>query len=466
MAVCALALAACSGGLVQPSSAPPRQPAPVESHAHEPPAEREQPPAVEPATPPQPAAVAGDDLWQALPAQFSLPDAARIEVRRELEWLENNPKYLNKVATSAAPYLHYVAGELARRGMPGELALLPIIESGYNPTVKSPYGAAGLWQFMSGTSNKLGLGLSPWFDGRLDVIQSTDAALQYLAALQQRFDGDWLLAVAAYNAGWGTIERAVVKQRRNSKAIDLWSLDVSRETRELVARLLALALVVREPARHGLSLPALPNAPSFERVSLRGPTDLRALARELNIDDATFRALNPGWRRQHTGPKVHAEVLVPVSKAAAARQLVARLPPSPVPTLVAESTGKPPASGKTHTVRAGDSLWTIARRYHLNVDRLAAANGLKPSSVLQPGQKIALGASSRPAHSANAAKPAKTTKAAKSARAQSYAVRQGDSLWTIARQFKVTVKDLQRWNRLKAKQDLQPGQPLTVSPPQ
>ena len=461
MAVCALALAACSGGLVQPSSAPPRQPAPVESHARAPTTGQSPQPAVESAATRQAAApVNTGDLWQSLPAQFSLPAAGRAEVRRELDWLENNPKYLLKVATSAAPYLHYVAGELARRGMPGELALLPIIESGYNPTVKSPYGAAGLWQFMGGTSNKLGLALTPWFDGRLDVIQSTDAALQYLAALQQRFDGDWLLAVAAYNAGWGTIERALVKQRRNSKAVDLWSLDVSRETRALVARLLALAVVVREPARHGLSLPDLPNAPGFERVTLRGPADLRQFARQLGIDESDFRALNPGWRRGHTGPKIHADVLVPVAQAAAAQQLATSLPPSPVPALTAEpgGKGKPPAGGKSHTVKPGDSLWTIAQRYRLNVDRLAAANGLKPSSVLQPGQKIALGVPrAAPAAGGQA-------KAAKTARAAPYTVRQGDSLWTIARQFKVTVKDLQRWNRLKPKQDLKPGQALVVTP--
>ena len=155
-----------------------------------------------------------------------------------------------------------------------------------------------------------------------------------------------------------------------------------------------------------------------------------------------------------------------MTKAAAARQLVARLPPSPVPALAAEPTAKPRASGKTHTVKAGDSLWTIARRYQLNVERLAAANGLKPSSVLQPGQKIALGAprATEASKSAKSATPGKPAKAATSARPQPYTVRQGDSLWTIARQFKVTVKDLQRWNRLKPKQNLKPGQALVVAP--
>ena len=458
MAVCALAMAACSSGLLRPAEKPPRQPAPVESHAHEPgPAPVEPAPAVTtPEATPADAATPGD-LWQHLPALFTLDAAARPEVRRELDWLEANPKYLTRVATNAGPYLHYVAAELARREMPGELALLPIIESGYNPAVKSPYGAAGLWQFMGGTSNKLGLSLTPWFDGRLDVIQSTDAALQYLAALQKRFDGDWLLAVAAYNAGWGTIERALVKQRRNNRPADLWSLDVSRETRALVARLLALSIVVREPARHGLVLPPLANTAFFDRVELTGPTDLRQFAQQLDIDQDVFKQLNPGWRRAHTGPTLHAEVLIPVAKVAAARELALRLPPSPVPTIVAEAPRKPPGKGQTHTVKSGDSLWTIARRYRLSVDQLAAANGLKASSTLQPGQKIQLGvARDAPASAASGKQKARAARTR-------YTVQDGDSLWTIARRFKVTVKDLQRWNRLKPKQHLQPGQDIVVA---
>lgn len=460
MAVCALAMAACSGGLLRPTAQPPRQPAPVESHTHVPaPIATERPAEVASPEVTAAGATSPSDLWQHLPTQFTLDASARSEVRRELEWLEANPKYLTRVATNAAPYLHYVAAELARREMPGELALLPIIESGYNPAVKSPYGAAGLWQFMGGTSNKLGLSLTPWFDGRLDVIQSTDAALQYLAALQKRFDGDWLLAVAAYNAGWGTIERALVKQRRNNRPVDLWSLDVSRETRALVARLLALSIVVKEPARHGLKLPPLANTAFFERVSLIGPTDLGQFARQLDIEQDVFRQLNPGWRRAHTGPTLHAEVLIPIAKATAARELALRLPPSPVPKIVAEAPRKSPRKGnnKTHTVKSGDSLWTIAKRYRLNVEQLAAANGLKATSTLQPGQQIQLGVARDGPTGAPSSKP-KTRPAP-----TRYTVQDGDSLWTIARQFKVTVKDLQRWNRLKAKQHLQPGQDIVVA---
>lgn len=456
MAVCALTLAACSGALLTPQKPTPRQPAPVENHVAD--ATPAQPEATRPpkAVPPE-ATAPQTDLWQHLPSQFSLDAAARPEVRRELDWLEANPKYVSRMAANAAPYLHYVAGELARRQLPGELALLPIIESGYNPSVRSPYGAAGLWQFMGGTSNKLGLGLTPWFDGRLDVVLSTDAALQYLAALQKRFDGDWLLAIAAYNAGWGTIERALVKQRRNNRPLDVWSLDVSRETRALVARLLALAIVVREPAHHGLTLPPLPNTSFFTTVSLSAPADLRQFARQLGIEADEFQQLNPGWRRGHTGPIVHADLLVPVDKATAARELASRLPPSPVPTLVAESPRKPSPKGKTHTVKRGDSLWTIARRYGLNVRQLATANGLEASSTLRPGQRIALPASAAKAVAAASAqsRPRSTP--------QQYTVRNGDSLWTIARQFQVTVKDLKRWNRLKPNQHLQPGQRIVVA---
>jgi membrane-bound lytic murein transglycosylase D len=317
---------------------------------------------------------------------------------------------------------------------------------------------------MGGTGNKLGLDLTPWYDGRLDVVQSTDAALQYLSALQQRFDGDWLLAVAAYNAGWGTIEKAVTKQHRNGRKADIWSLDIKTDTLDFAARLLALAVVMDDPEAYGIDLPAVPDEPYFTKVELPHAVDLRKLADALGLPEQEFKLLNAAWRRGHTGTTLRPGVLVPVHRADAALELAANLPASPLPTLAPERSAPGRVAGKTHTVRAGDSLWTIARHYHLDAGKLAAANGLKKNTVLKLGQQIALGI---PDASAKAGKTARTQGRTgnPAVAARRYKVREGDSLWTISRQFKVTVDQLAAWNGLKPKQDLQPGQELVVARP-
>jgi membrane-bound lytic murein transglycosylase D len=461
MAFCALMLSACSEGLLKGSEQARKVTAPVESRPVQRPEGNAPRPVAKPHNPAAASVADTDDVWVSLRTQFSLTASERPEVARELKWLRENPKYLARVANNAQPFIFHVTSELEKRDLPGELALLPVIESGYDPSVKSPYGAAGLWQFMSGTSNKLGLELNAWYDGRLDVVQSTDAALQYLQTLQQRFGGDWLLAVAAYNAGWGTIERAVAKQRRNNRKVDVWSLDISAETRSMVARLLALSEVVRNPGRYGVTLPEQASAAHFAAVELKRPTDLRQFAQQLNLPANDFRLLNAGWRRGHTGPAPNPRVLVPLSSLEAAQQLAATLPASPIPKLAPDAKPRPivVATGPAYAVKRGDSLWTIARKHQLNVDKLAALNGLKANSKLKPGQRIVL--TEGPAPKSKVGKAQRQVAAAP----KRYKVRQGDSLWTISRQFKVSVDQLLTWNRLKRKQELQPGQEIVVSQP-
>ncbi len=460
MAFCALMLSACSEGLLKGSEQAQRVPAPVETRSIDRPAGDAPTPIAKPHNPTAAVDADTDDVWVSLRTQFSLTASERPEVARELRWLRENPKYLARVASNAQPFIYHVTRELEKRDLPGELALLPVIESGYDPSVKSPYGAAGLWQFMSGTSNKLGLELNAWYDGRLDVVQSTDAALQYLQTLQQRFGGDWLLAVAAYNAGWGTIERAVAKQRRNNRKVDVWTLEISAETRSMVARLLALAEVVRNPGRYGVTLPEEPSAAHFAAIELKQPTDLRQFAQQLKLPTDDFRLLNAAWRRGHTGPVPNPRVLVPTSSLDAAQQLAATLPASPIPSLAPEAKPRPAlAVGPAYAVKRGDSMWTIARKHQLNVDKLAALNGLKPNSKLKPGQRLVL--TEGPAPKGKAGKVQRQVAAAP----KRYKVQQGDSLWTISRQFKVSVDQLLAWNRLKRKQELQPGQEIVVSQP-
>lgn len=459
-ALCASLLTGCStGSITRDEPVAEHTPAPIvepvaEPQAAAPPAPR----AAEVASAvPQPP----EDLWPRLQSRMSLAAVDNAEVRRELQWYRAHPRYLRGVIERGRPYLHFIAEELDDRDLPGELALLPILESGFRSDATSPYGAAGLWQFMGGTGSKFGLEVNRWYDGRMDVTRSTEAALSYLEALHDRFDDDWLVAIAAYNAGWGNVERVLVRQRRLGRPTDFWSLPLSKESRSLVARLVALSLIFRSPARYGIELEPVPDTPWFSVVELEKPTDLRHFREALGVPQAEFAALNAAYRRQHTGPD-GARVLVPVQYVDRARQLAENgVGSAAPPAIVASAAARAPAStgGRgqaTHRVQQGESLWTIARRHGVSTARLAAANGLSSRSTLRVGQQLRL-----PGAQAGAAKPA-TDAAAKPVR---YRVRQGDSLWTISRQFKVSVQQLLAWNGLNRKHPLQPGQELVVSRP-
>jgi membrane-bound lytic murein transglycosylase D len=459
-AFCATLLAGCSTGSItrdEPVAA--RVPAPITEPVAEP--EASAPPA------PRAAAVAAvdpqppEDLWPRIQSRMSFPAVDNAEVRREIQWYREHPRYLRGVIERGRPFLHFIAEELDDRDLPGELALLPILESGFRPDAASPYGAAGLWQFMGGTGSKFGLEVNRWYDGRMDVTRSTGAALSYLEALHDRFNDDWLVAIAAYNAGWGNIERVLGRQRRLGRPTDFWSLPLSKESRSLVARMVALSLVFRSPARYGIELEPLPDTPWFAAVELEKPTDLRRFREALGVPPEEFAALNAAYRRHHTGPD-GARVLVPVQYLDRARQLAeSGVGSAAPPTLVASATARQPASTgsrgqATHRVQQGESLWTIARRHGVTTARLAAANGLSSRSTLRVGQQLRVPGPQSAAAKTNTAVAAKPVR---------YRVRQGDSLWTISRQFKVSVQQLLAWNGLSRKHALQPGQELVVSRP-
>ena len=476
-----LLLQGCGEHRLKPENASTRPPASVEDRT---PQAATSPPVAAPALSPTPPRVATSDLWASLRGQFSLGPCQCAEVAREVQWLRANPRIFERLGSNGAPFLQFVASEIATQQLPGELALLPMLESGYDPAVKSPYGAAGLWQFMGATGQKFGLTQTPWYDGRLDVTQSTAAALRYLQTLAERFDGDWPLALAAYNVGWGALDRTIKQHARGATRPNLWSLPLRRETRQLVARVLAMAEIIRDPARYGITLPPVDNQPYFTQLTLQKPTDLRQFADRLGVPTKEFTRLNAGWRRAHTGPNYPAKILIPVAKATAALALAETLLPSPIPALAAAAVRAPTTTKKhavaeqVHRVRAGDSLWTLARHYDRHVAQLARANGLKPTTPLKIGQIIKLGpAPTQPAASPiavkglvaahpvskTAATPRTVTKTVVAARKTThYQVRAGDSLWTISRQFKVSVDELLTWNGLKSTKELQPGQKIVI----
>mgnify|MGYP005810873897 CR=1 FL=1 len=416
------------------------------------------------------------DVWDRLGAQCRYGGLEHPIVRKEMQWFEAQPKVIERASQAAAPYLYFVAEEVERRGMPGEIALLPILESGYQPAIKSPNGAAGLWQFMRDTGTHLSLGKSKWYDGRKDVVASTRAALDYLAELHVRFGGDWLTAVAAYNAGWGNIERAVELNRRRGRPTDFWSLDLTPETRQLVGRTLALAQLLRHPGPVRAAFRPIPDHPYFAELALDKPIDLRQLVRQAGISEDDFKTLNPAFRAWHTGPDVRGlGVLVPIAAADAAHQTLAAIPPSAELPALADETDERRRSARgliTYTVRNGDSIWTIAQRHQVQVADLISLNKLPKTPKLRLGQKLLIsgGKMERIAaltHSGTGTAPAAPPARSRWAPAASndvvhYRVQEGDSLWTISRRFKVTIEQLLSWNNLDHARQLQPGQEILV----
>jgi len=435
------------------------------------------------------------DLWSGIRAGFALdPNEQRRAVREWTQYYATHKRHLNVSLERAQPFLWHVVQQIEDRDMPTEIALLPIVESGYNASARSYVGASGLWQFMPGTADHMGLPRDWWYDGRNDVIASTHAALDYLMLLSNRYDGDWLLALAAYNAGPGRVDGALRRARSEGLDDSYWNLELPRETAEYVPKLLALRRIMETPARFGIDWPVLDNTPRTRPVALPAQTELAVAARMLDMPEADLRRLNPGMRRWASAPDGHGTLLVPASQAKAFRRklkgaksyaLVTRsthtvrrgdvlgriaqqygvsvaslrqanhisgdrisvgqtlqIPKSGVP-----GQAPPPAEPtQTYVVQSGDSLWDIAHRYNISVATLRARNS-RAGARLRPGQTLIIPGSATP--------PEPST----------YVVKTGDSLWTIANDNDVAIADLRRWNRLSSDTALQPGRSLAIDGP-
>ena len=220
------------------------------------------------------------DLWAKLRQGFNLPDQDNERIRVQRNWYAKHPQYMQRVTERSRRYAWHIHQELMRRNMPTEIALLPIVESAYDPFAYSHGRAAGLWQFIPATGKRFGLRQDWWYDGRRDLLDSTNAALDYLQYLNKRFKGDWLLALASYNSGEGRVARAVKKNKKKGRPTDFWSLDLPKETQGYVPKLLAISAVIQHHKTHGITLTAIPDEPYLEHVDIGSQIDL-ALAAEL-----------------------------------------------------------------------------------------------------------------------------------------------------------------------------------------
>lgn len=381
-------------------------------------------------------AEAPDDLWDRVRAGFAYGEVRHERIDAATAMYARSHGYLDKISAGAEPYLHYIVEQVEARDMPLEIALIPAVESGFQPDARSAMQASGIWQFMPATAESRGLRTNWWYDGRKDVVASTEAALDYLEMLHGMF-GDWFLALAAYNAGKGTVQRAVRANASAGRPTDYWSLNLPAETQRYVPRILAVAELIRDPEQYQLSLKPLPNEPVLAVVETGGQIDLNRAAEIAGVDTETLRVLNPGLNQSATDPNGPHQIAVPADKADA---FVAQLDSVAADDRVAF---------QQHEVRSGDSLGAIASRHGTTVAAIRSANSLN-GDVIHIGQQLQVpaGADSAPAAEAGGE--------------MEYTVRSGDSLSAIASRFGVSMAELRDWNDLDDDSMLHPGQTLTM----
>lgn len=297
-------------------------------------------------------------------------------VLKQVRWFRKQQYYLFALTRNAEPYIYYVLQQTRNRGMPPEIALLPMIESNYKPFNYSRRGAIGLWQMMPGTASGFGLRINWWYDGRRDVVASTNAALNYLQYLHDYFH-DWLLAIAAYDSGEGRVIAAIRYNRLHHRPTDFWSLPLPYETKIYVPKLLALADVIENHTRYGLRLVPVENKPFFTTIKLKKQMTLTRLAKLSNTSTKLIRALNPGFRRWATAPNHPYHFLVPIDKASIFHANLAKIN--------RYASQKP--KWVYHRVLTGESLSIIADQYDTSIDALQKINRLK-SSVLRIGEDL------------------------------------------------------------------------------
>jgi membrane-bound lytic murein transglycosylase D len=350
--------------------------------------------------------------------------------------------------------------------MPMELALLPVVESAFNPLAYSRSRASGLWQFMPRTGRHYGLEQTWWLDERRDVIESTQAALSYLQYLHDYFEGDWLLAIAAYNGGEGTVSRAVQANARAGRDTGFFDLNLRTETRQYVPKLLAIRRLVADPQAYGLQFAPIPNRPYFDLVDPSRQIHIGNAAEIAGVSQDDMFALNPAYNRQTTPPQGPHRLLLPIEGATVLRQ--AMLIPDNDSRLWVAAVKEPSAG--THFVSRGETLSSIARHYGVSLGEIRAANNMNGSTIIT-GQRLQIpgrapAARERPAEAR--AVPAAVVAAndptafASSAGPQVHTVRTGDTLWGIARQYGVTVPELAAANGIDTHTRLALGTRLTV----
>ena len=399
---------------------------------------------------------ANANLLDRVRANFKLD--LTLENRRitnQLNWYIRNPNYLDRTFKRSARYMHYIVEEIIKRDLPMELALLPFVESAYDPFAYSHGRASGLWQFIPGTGKMYGLHQNWWYDGRRDVPASTKAALDYLTYLHKRFDGDWLHALAAYNSGFGRVGKAIRKNKKLGKKTDFWSLKLPRETKAYVPKLLALSKLVLDPAKHKSVLPPIPDQPYFKIVNTGAQIDLAQAASLADLDINEIYKLNPGFNQWASSPLGPHRLLIPVNKADKFKEKLKTLPP------------KKRLNWSRYSVRNGDSLSVIAKKFNTTPSLIKQVNQLK-SNTIRVKQKLLIPIASKGksyydlSQQNRLSSKQSNIKGSKGSTKIYYTVKSGDTMWDLALAHKVGVRSLAKWNGMATTDVLRPGKKLLI----
>ncbi len=396
-----------------------------------------------------------DNLWDRVRTQFNLPHQQHARIDDQRAWYARHPEYMQRVTERASRYLFGIVQKLEERNMPMEFALLPIVESAFDPFNYSHARASGMWQFIPSTGRLYGLKQNYWYDGRRDIEASTDAALDYLSDLHSRLDGDWLLALAAYNTGEGNVKKAIRRNQRAGKPTDFWSLRLPRETQAYVPQLLALKEIVADPEAFQISLTEIPNAPFYAAVPLDSQIDLAKAAEMAEIDINDLYMLNPGFNKWATDPKGPHRLLLPADSADTFKTNLKKYP--------AEKR----VTWENYRVKSGDSLLLIAKHFDTEVDIVKDVNNLR-GNMIRVGQELLIPVATKDAdHYAYSAdermqRTQENSRGKSGTQKMTHHVQAGDSFWKIARTYNVSVNELTKWNGMAPKDPLQPGQTLVV----
>ena len=370
-----------------------------------------------------------DDLWQRVRYGFAMPDLDNALVRAQTRHYATRPDYLQRIFDRGRLYLYHIVEEIERRGLPTELALLPMVESAFNPMAYSRAHASGLWQFIPGTGKRFELEQNWWYDARRDIVDSTNAALDYLEKLYE-MHGDWQLALASYNWGENAVARAIAKNRAAGKPTDYESLTMPAETRNYLPKLQALKNIIANPEPFGIDISPIPNQPYFATVTKLRDIDVQLAARLAEMPVEEFIALNPGFSRPVIRASVTPRIVLPADKVDVFHDNL-------------EQRGeKSLVSWKTYHPKPEETFDSIAKKHAMSVAQLKEVNGIAARQKQVPRLLVV------PTKDATVRKlpimyapPIPVT-----TRRIFHTVQPGETLASIAKKHRVSVEDLKRWN--------------------
>lgn len=388
------------------------------------------------------------DVWHRIRGGFGMRQQDSKQIARFEQWYASRPDYVERMTERGKRYLYFIVGEVEKRGMPMEIALLPMIESAFNPGAYSTARASGIWQFIPSTGKHFGMEQNWWYDGRRDVTSATKGALDYLQKLHDQF-GEWDLALAAYNCGENCIMRAQSRNRKLKRPTNYASLKLPRETQQYVPKLMAVKNIVSYPESFGLVLTDVPNKPYFAAISTSRHIDVELAAEMAGITMEEFTALNPAHNRPVILKKEDEVLLLPVANVDIFHANLQR-------------AEQPLVSWQAYPTKKGEDLDDLAARYGITSEKLRSVNGIHRSIKASNGQTLLVPLNGEAAENEftafNTHLPPTDNSLLNAVR---HTVRKGDTLSSIARRYRVKLSSLQSWNR--GVKIIRPGQHIFVA---